>query len=79
MFDFNVVITNLNKVSNSRAVDLIAKLRGNIHASEKNNEVYAIQYADIPMVGTTILEQQKLLYHAPLEWLNIFEIQTGKK
>lgn len=79
LFDFNVVITNLNKVSNGEAVELIAKLRASIQASAKSNEEYAIKYADIPLVGTTIFEQQKLLYRALLEWLNTFESQMSKE
>ena len=32
-------------------------------------------YADIPLVGKTIFEQQGLLYQALLEWLDTFESQ----
>ena len=75
LFDFNVVITNLNKIDKNKAFDLIDKLRQSITASTFINEGYATQYADIPLVGRTIFEQQKLLYSALLEWLDQFEAQ----
>lgn len=75
LFDFNVVITNLNKMDKEKALELINKLRKNIDASAKSNEEYAITYADIPLVGRTIFEQQRLLYQALIEWLDKFENQ----
>ena len=75
LFDFNVVITNLNKMDKEKALDLVAKLRNNITASAQSNDEYAASYADIPLVGKTIFEQQRLLYHALLEWLDMFENQ----
>ncbi len=79
LFDFNVVITNLNKIRKEDAHDLVAKLRDNIESSLKINEEYALQYADIPFVGRTIFEQQKRLYQSLLEWLNDFESQYEKE
>lgn len=75
LFDFNVVITNLNKMDKEKALDLVAKLRNNITASAQSNDKYAASYADIPLVGKTIFEQQRILYHALLEWLDMFENQ----
>lgn len=75
LFDFNVVITNLNKMEKEKALTLIKQLQNNIAISAKANEEYAAEYADIPLVGKTIFEQQRLLYHSLLEWLNAFEIQ----
>ena len=75
LFDFNVVITNLNKMDKEKALELVAKLRNNIVASAKSNDEYAANYADIPLVGRTIFEQQRLLYHSLLEWLDTFESQ----
>lgn len=75
LFDFNVVITNLNKMEKEKALTLIKQLQNNIAISAKANEKYAAEYADIPLVGKTIFEQQRLLYHSLLEWLNAFEIQ----
>lgn len=79
LFDFNVVITNLNKVSKEDAHILIAKLRDNIESSAKVNEGYVVQYADIPLVGRTIFEQQRLLYCSLLKWLDEFESQYEKE
>ncbi len=75
LFDFNVVITNLNKMEKEKALTLIKQLQNNIAISAKANEKYAAEYADIPLVGKTIFEQQRLIYHSLLEWLNAFEIQ----
>ena len=47
-FDFNVVITNLNKMDRPHARALVRKLRKSILASAEKNEGYAQQYADIP-------------------------------
>ena len=75
LFDFNVVITNLNKMDKEKALDLVSKLRDNITDSAKLNDEYATNYADIPLVGKAIFEQQHLLYRALLEWLDTFERQ----
>lgn len=75
LFDFNVVITNLNKMNKEKALELVAKLRNNIAASAKLNDEYATNYADIPLVGRTVFEQQRLLYRSLLEWLDEFESQ----
>lgn len=74
-FDFNVVITNLNKLDKAKALDLVQQLRCNIISSMQENKEYAAAYANIPIVGTTIFEQQGQLYRALLEWLNTFEAQ----
>lgn len=77
-FDFNVVITNLNKMDRLHAQALVSKLRKSILASAEKNEGYAQQYANIPFVGRTIFDQQRLLYQALLEWLDSFSIQFSK-
>ncbi len=75
LFDFNVVITNLNKMDKTEAIELISTLRQSIQSSTELNEEYAQEFSDIPLAGKTIFEQQRLLYRALLEWLNIFERQ----
>lgn len=75
LFDFNVVITNLNKMEKDKAINLIDKLRNTIKAAAQSNADYAIEYTNIPLVGKTIFEQQRLLYLALLEWLDTFEIK----
>ena len=75
LFDFNVVITNLNKMDKAEAMELVSTLRQSIQSSAELNEGYAQEFADIPLVGRTIFEQQQLLYDALLEWLNHFEGQ----
>jgi len=75
LFDFNVVITNLNKMDKEKALGLVKRLRKSITASAESSEKYAAEYADIPLVGRTIFDQQRLLYRALLEWLDTFEQQ----
>ena len=88
LFDFNVVIANLNKVSSNEAIKLIAQLRESIKIESGILEVvvelglnYAClgEYATIPLVGRTIFEQQKLLYNSLLQWLDSFEAQMSKE
>lgn len=73
LFDFNVVITNLNKIDKAQALALVEKLRESIVTSAQTTDEYAKKYSTIPLVGRTIFEQQKLLYHSLLQWLNQFE------
>ncbi len=75
LFDFNVVVTNLNKTEKEKALNLVKHLRNSITASAKSNEKYAVEYRDIPLVGKTIFEQQRLLFRALLEWIDTFEEQ----
>lgn len=75
LFDFNVVITNLNKLEKDKAISLIQRIRGNIKRSEETTKKYADEYTDIPLVGRTIFEQQQQLYSSLLEWLDTFEVQ----
>lgn len=75
LFDFNAVIANLNKLDRDMALDLIGRLRSSILASARSNEEYAAEFAEIPLVGRTIFEQQRLLYNALLAWLDTFESQ----
>ena len=73
LFDFNVVIANLNKIDRAEALELVSALRRSIQSSAALNEGDAREFADIPLVGKTIFEQQQLLYRALLEWLDSFE------
>ena len=75
LFDFNVVVTNLNKLEKDEALGLISTLKQSISDSAGQNNRYAMQYADLPLVGITILEQQRLLYDALLKWIDGFEAQ----
>lgn len=75
LFDFNVVIANLNKLNQDAALDLISKLKESITVSVDTNEEYLTEYSNIPLVGKTIIEQQGLLYKTLLEWLDTFREQ----
>lgn len=78
LFDFNVVIANLNKMERDRALELVEQLRGSIAASAQASEAYAAEYPDIPLVGRTVFDQQRLLYRALLEWLDAFARQFAE-
>lgn len=75
LFDFNVVIANLNKLNKDAALDLISELKESITVSVGTNEEYLTEYSNIPLVGKTIIEQQGLLYKTLLEWLDTFREQ----
>ena len=75
LFDFNVVIANLNKLNKDAALDLISKLKESITVSVGTNEEYLTEYSNIPLVGETIIEQQGLLYKTLVEWLDTFREQ----
>ena len=75
LFDFNPVITNLNKLPTEKALTLVETLRQSISASAEESEGYARAYPSLPLVGQTIFRQQALLYRALLEWLDTFAAQ----
>lgn len=75
LFDFNVVVANLNKLDKTEATELISALRRSIYTSAKLNEAHAQKFSNLPLEGKTIFEQQQLLYRALLEWLDNFEAQ----
>lgn len=80
LFDFNVVITNLNKMDKAKALELVTQLRESIIASKQTNKKYADEYySHLPLVGRTIFDEQQLLYNALLEWIDTFERQFNEK
>lgn len=74
-FDFNMVVVNLSRLEKGDAMCLIRRLRENIEASRRRCAAYASEYADIPLSGRTIFEQQWMLCEALLDWLDTFEGQ----
>lgn len=79
LFDFNVVITNLNKLEKPRALELVGRLRESITASAQENSGQAAEFSHIPLVGRTVFDQQQRLYQALLEWLDGFERQLREQ
>ena len=78
LFDFNVVIANLNRLDKQKAMGLVAQLRNSITISKQTNKEYAEEYYSyLPLVGKTIFDQQQLLYNALLEWIDTFEKEFG--
>ena len=74
-FDFNVVIANLSKVERNEGLKLLEQLQENIVTSLQILKGYETEYAEIPLGGKTVFEQQKLLYQALLERLDNFQGQ----
>ncbi len=72
-FDFNVVITNLNKVDKSEGLALLNSLQSSLDASAQACAAYAEEFSDIPLVGRSIFDQQLLLYRALQDWLAGFK------
>ena len=72
-FDFNVVITNLNKLPPEKAHPLIRRLQESLQNGLRTTAQYADEYAQIPLVGRSIFDQQARLYKALLQWLEDFE------
>lgn len=79
LFDFNVVISNLNKISKTEAGVFLTKLQQNISRAALQNKAAAVQYADIPLVGRAILQQQQQLYQELLNWLQQFRAEYEKE
>ncbi len=79
LFEFNMVIANLNKVERGRALELIDRIRQNIGISAENSAQYANEYKDIPLVGRTVFDQQRCVYSALSSWLDEFERQFTEK
>ena len=73
LFDFNTVISNLNKVDRGDAADLVNTLREKLREAAEENLEYAGQYREIPLVGREIINQQGMVYAAMLRWLDEFE------
>ena len=75
--DFNLVISNLNKVPFTQAQGYIKKIRASLITAQETNDECIRKYSEIPLVGRTIMEQQRVLYQSLLDWLNDFEKQYG--
>ena len=69
LFDFNVVITNLNKMDKTEALELVSALRRSIQSSAESNEGHARELQTF-LGWENDLMQQQLLYRALLEWLD---------
>lgn len=78
LFDFNIVISNLDKIDKPAALAILVKLQENIlHAAAENQE-NAAKYADIPLVGRAIFQQQQQLYQALQAWLAQFSVDFAE-
>lgn len=78
-FDFNLVVSNLNKLPKPEALALVETLRNNLQEALAANGRYAAEYADIPLTGLAIIEQQGILYAALLNWLEEFQLRFERE
>ena len=79
LLDCNVMVSNLNKVGREEGLALLGTLRERVRASAADNERYAAEFADIPLVGRTIFDQQRLVSEALLQWLDGLTIALEKE
>lgn len=78
IFDFNVVIVNLNRLDKQEGVELLAQLKNNLIKSLEIIKGYEAEYANIPLGGKTIFEQQQILCQSLMMWLDDFTAQYQK-
>ncbi|MDY3282533.1 PadR family transcriptional regulator [Dysosmobacter sp.] len=79
LLECNVMVTNLNKVGREEGLALLGTLRKRICAGAEENERWAAEFADIPLVGRTIFDQQRLVYEALVKWLDGLEAALEKE
>ena len=79
LLDCNVMVSNLNKVGREEGLALLGSLRQRIQAAAEDTERYAEEFADIPLVGRTIFDQQRLVYEVLLQWLDGLTIALQKE
>ena len=75
LLDFNVLVANLNKVEKAKGLQLLQTLEEGIGNAARANAQYTQEYANIPLVGATIFQQQQLVYGALQEWVALFKGQ----
>ena len=62
------------EITDRDAIRSLCEALASVRVGEPTDEV-AADYDDIPLVGKTVFEQQRLVYRALLEWLDTFEGQ----
>jgi len=72
-FDFNAVITNLNKVPKNQALKLIASIRAGMAESKTYIDEMIPQRKNVPLAGQTIMNQQILVLDTLFSWIDAFE------
>lgn len=75
LFDFNVVIANLNKLPQPEALALLTRQRDALAASLEATRLLSEKHASIPLTGQAIFAQQLALYQTLLAWLDDFRNQ----
>lgn len=78
LFDFNAVIVGLNKVSKNEALHYINNIKKNIDEVLAFITLTSYQKADIPLVGKTIMKQQKMVLESLQQWCIEFKEEVEK-
>ncbi len=73
LFDFNAVISGLNKVPKETALGLIDDIRKGMNDSKAYMESMVPHRRHIPLVGRTILDQQIEVLGTLLSWIDRFK------
>ncbi|WP_028041981.1 PadR family transcriptional regulator [Candidatus Stoquefichus massiliensis] len=73
IFDFNAVIVGLNKVSKEEALQYVENIYFNINQSLVFIKMIIEQKQDVPIVGKTIMQQQKQVLESLQNWCHDFK------
>ena len=72
VFDFNVVIANLSRLSPRRGRELVAEIAAGIDRSAAALAQLSELYGDMPYRGRAIIEQQQQVLQALSDWVRDF-------
>lgn len=72
IFDFNVVIANLSRLSPRRGRELVAEIAASIDRSAAALAQLRELYGDMPYRGRAIIEQQQQVLQALSDWVRDF-------
>jgi len=72
LFDFNAVVSNLNKLPKEQALELVADIRASIENNKAFMAEMVPQRQHIPLVGRTIIDQQIQIFDTLLAWVDAF-------
>lgn len=75
IFDFNIVIANITKLSLQQGQEILSNLKTAVSNALSSTEKWEKEFSDMPFNGKAIIEQQISVYRLLLDWLNKFEEQ----
>ncbi len=75
IFDFNILIANITKLSRSQGQVILTNLKKAILDALSSTEKWEKEFCNIPFNGKAIIKQQLAVYRLLLDWINEFETQ----